>query len=44
MIFGPFRFRPGTDGADQLGRRLVPFALDLHDKRQIGLDPSMKPS
>ncbi|MER7952036.1 hypothetical protein ABTY59_32060 [Streptomyces sp. NPDC096079] len=43
VIFGPFRFRPGTDDADPLGRTLGPFTLDVHDEHRLALDPSLAP-
>jgi hypothetical protein len=43
-IWGAFRFRPGVDGADSLGRTLGTFTMEMHDTRPFALDPSMRPS
>ncbi|MER6616390.1 hypothetical protein [Streptomyces xantholiticus] len=43
-IWGPFRFRPGVDGADNLGRTLGTFTMEMHDSRPFVLDPSAAPS
>lgn len=44
FIWGPYRFRPGVDGADQLGRRVSPFPLEAGDRTRLALDPSIKPT
>ncbi|MGW0033023.1 hypothetical protein ACWDXD_24805 [Streptomyces sp. NPDC003314] len=43
IIWGPFRFRRGVDGADSLGRTVEPFALDVHDEWRLALDTSSVP-
>ncbi|OVZ99496.1 hypothetical protein B9W64_37515 [Streptomyces sp. CS159] len=43
-VWGPYRFRPGSDGADQLGRAVAPFPLEADDRTRLAVDPSMRPS
>lgn len=44
QVWGPLRFRPGVDGADQHGRELAPFALPMGEWKQIGLEQTTPPS
>jgi hypothetical protein len=44
VVWGPYRFRPGIDGADQLGRTVMPFPLDAGDRTRLALDPSARPA
>ncbi|MEU2624643.1 hypothetical protein ABZ642_42145 [Streptomyces sp. NPDC007157] len=44
IVWGPYRFRPGIDGADQLGRSVAPFPLEAGDRTRLALDPSVKPA
>ncbi|MBC2868589.1 hypothetical protein [Streptomyces mexicanus] len=41
VVWGSYRFRPGVDGADQLGRTVTPFPLDAGDRTRLALDPSV---
>nr|WSW68687.1 hypothetical protein OG461_22185 [Streptomyces sp. NBC_00995] len=43
-IWGPLRFPPRTDNADQLGRHLGVFPMELHDTREFRLEDSARPS
>ncbi|GAA1252308.1 hypothetical protein [Streptomyces aureus] len=43
-IWGPYRFRPDVDGADQLGRAVAPITLEMDDRTRLAVDPSVKPS
>lgn len=43
-IWGPYRFRPGIDGADQLGRTVTPPPLEADDRTRLAIDPSLRPS
>ncbi|MGW6405267.1 hypothetical protein [Streptomyces sp. NPDC055134] len=43
-VWGPYRFRPGVDGADQLGRSVAPFTLEADDRTRLAVDPSPIPS
>ncbi|WP_331758279.1 hypothetical protein OG582_00135 [Streptomyces anulatus] len=42
-IWGPFRLSPHIDGADDLGRRAEPFALDHGEQRRFALERSLPP-
>lgn len=44
IIWGPLRFPPRTDNADELGRHLGTFAMELHDTREFRLEHSARPS
>lgn len=44
IVWGPCRFRPGIDGADQLGRAVAPFSLEAGDRTRLAVDPSAKPA
>lgn len=43
-IWGPYRFRPGVDGADHRGRGVAAFPLEADDRTRLAVDPSLKPS
>jgi hypothetical protein len=43
-IWGPYRFVPGVDGADRLGRSVPPFPLARGESRSLGMQPSLAPS
>jgi hypothetical protein len=43
-IWGPYRFRPGTDGADHLGRTVAPFTLEVNDRTRLAVSESQTPS
>lgn len=43
-IWGPYRFQPGINGADPLGRSVPPFPLEAGDRTRLALDPSVKPT
>ncbi|GGP93346.1 hypothetical protein [Streptomyces melanogenes] len=43
VIWGPLRFRPGSDNADATGRTVAPFTLELDEARPFALDPSLRP-
>ncbi|MEU1623140.1 hypothetical protein ABZ479_38355 [Streptomyces sp. NPDC005722] len=43
VIWGPFRFPPGTGGSDPLGRSIAPFVLEEADRIRLPLEPSLKP-
>jgi hypothetical protein len=43
-IWGPFRFRPGVDGADSLGRTVAPVPLKHRARTRFALDPSLAPA
>ena len=38
QVWGPYRFVPGVDGADQPGRSVAPFGLLLGDWRPLALE------
>ncbi|MFD4933369.1 hypothetical protein [Streptomyces virginiae] len=40
-IYGPFRFRPYTDGADETGRTVAPISLPPGEEHRLALDPSL---
>ncbi|MFF5654385.1 hypothetical protein ACFY8N_39095 [Streptomyces collinus] len=42
-IWGPYRFRPGIDRADQLGRTSDTIHLEATDHTRLALDPSVRP-
>ena len=42
-IWGPYRFEPGVDGADRLGRSVEAFSLRQGDERPLYVRPSMRP-
>jgi hypothetical protein len=44
VIWGPYRFRPGVDDADELGRSVPAFPLLPGGRHRLALDPSLKPS
>ncbi|MET8696824.1 hypothetical protein ABZV65_30290 [Streptomyces bauhiniae] len=44
VIWGPCRFRPGIDRADERGRTTEPFLLEAGDSHKLALDPSPRPS
>ncbi|WBO69755.1 hypothetical protein [Streptomyces camelliae] len=44
VIWGPYRFRPRINEADELGRSVPAFPLLLGDRHRLALDPSLKPS
>jgi hypothetical protein len=43
VIWGPFRFRPGIDGADQQGRRSGLVRLETTDVTRLAVDPTARP-
>ncbi|MEV3896126.1 hypothetical protein [Streptomyces anulatus] len=43
-IWGPLRFPPRTDNADEIGRHLGSFPMELHDTREFRLERSVRPS
>jgi hypothetical protein len=43
QIWGPYRFVPGVDGADQTGRRVAPFALLQGNWRPLALERTRRP-
>ncbi|MEV7403308.1 hypothetical protein AB0N93_23305 [Streptomyces sp. NPDC091267] len=43
-IWGPLRFQPLTDDADELGRHLGVFPMELHDTKEVRLEDSIRPS
>jgi len=43
VVWGPYRFVPGTDGADELGRGVAPVALRLGEGTRFALEPSLAP-
>ncbi|MBY8889287.1 hypothetical protein K7472_31255 [Streptomyces sp. PTM05] len=43
VIWGPARFRHGADEADQLGRSVAPFKLDLGEQRPLAMEQSLAP-
>ncbi|MFJ4008027.1 hypothetical protein ACIPWL_31935 [Streptomyces sp. NPDC090023] len=43
VIWGPYRFRPGVDDADALGRSVPAFPLLSGDRHRLALDPSLRP-
>ncbi|WP_146075749.1 hypothetical protein [Streptomyces sp. Ru62] len=44
IIWGPYRFRPRTDGADETGRTVPAFPLQPGNRRRLAVEPSLKPS
>jgi hypothetical protein len=44
QVWGPYRFVPGVDGADQTGRRVAPFGLLLGDWRPLALERTPSPT
>jgi hypothetical protein len=44
QVWGPYRFVPGVDGADQTGRRVAPFGLLLGDWRPLALERTPAPT
>ncbi|MEU5765987.1 hypothetical protein ABZ782_08710 [Streptomyces asoensis] len=44
VIWGPYRFRPGIDGADERGRAVSPFTLEPGDRTKVAIDPSLRPT
>jgi hypothetical protein len=43
VIWGPYRFRPGIDRADQLGRTSGTILLEATDHTRLAVDPSVRP-
>ncbi|MFD9587623.1 hypothetical protein ACFWBM_23395 [Streptomyces sp. NPDC059980] len=43
VIWGPYRFRPGVDDADPMGRSVPAFPLTPGDRHRLALDPSLRP-
>ncbi|MZD58724.1 hypothetical protein [Streptomyces sp. SID5606] len=43
VIWGPCRFRLGTDGADDVGRQVASFTVEADDKHLLALDLSAAP-
>lgn len=43
VVWGPYRFRPGVDGADENGRTVRPIKLDLGNGRDFVMDPTPPP-
>jgi hypothetical protein len=43
VIWGPYRFRPGLDRADQLGRTSGTILLEATDYSRLAIVPSVKP-
>ncbi|MFC1230091.1 MULTISPECIES: hypothetical protein [Streptomyces] len=43
-IWGPYRFRPRIDGADDLGRTVAQVPLEADDRTRLAVDPSVRPS
>lgn len=44
VIWGPYRFRPGVDDADALGRAVQAFPLLPGGRTRLAVDPSPRPS
>jgi hypothetical protein len=44
VVWGPYRFRPGIDYADALGRAIPPFPLLPGGRTRLAVDPSPRPS
>ncbi|MGW2550145.1 hypothetical protein [Streptomyces sp. NPDC001635] len=44
VIWGPYRFRPRVDGADEIGRSVAVFPLESNDRKRFAVDPSFRPS
>jgi hypothetical protein len=44
QVWGPYRFVPGVDGADQAGRSVAPFGLLLGDWRPLALERTPAPT
>lgn len=44
VVWGPYRFVPGVDGADQLGRTVADFPLRVGEERGVELEPSRPPA
>ncbi|MEY2247249.1 hypothetical protein AB8A21_30640 [Streptomyces sp. BF23-18] len=44
VIWGPYRFRPGVDDADALGRAVPAFSLLPGGRTRLAVDPSPRPS
>ncbi|MFF8431096.1 hypothetical protein ACF07Y_39370 [Streptomyces sp. NPDC016566] len=44
VIWGPYRFRPGVDDADALGRAVPAFPLLPGGRTRLAVDPSPRPS
>jgi len=44
QVWGPYRFVPGVDGADQTGRSVAPFGLLLGDWRPLALERTPAPT
>ncbi|MFG2454383.1 hypothetical protein ACGFSG_33995 [Streptomyces sp. NPDC048512] len=44
VVWGPYRFRPGVNGADPLGRAVAPFSLMHRGQTRFALEPTLAPS
>ncbi|WP_326724645.1 hypothetical protein OHT59_40145 [Streptomyces sp. NBC_00243] len=44
VVWGPYRFRPGIDHADDLGRAVKPFTLEPDDLHRVAIDPTLRPT
>ncbi|MGX1885403.1 hypothetical protein [Streptomyces sp. NPDC055287] len=44
VIWGPYRFRPGIDGADQRGRAVAPVVLVHRGHTRFALESTLVPS
>ncbi|WP_093804038.1 hypothetical protein [Streptomyces sp. Wb2n-11] len=42
-IYGPYRFRHSTNGADEIGRSVEPFSLPPGEEYRLALDPTLPP-
>ncbi|MFJ6501607.1 hypothetical protein OG280_41000 (plasmid) [Streptomyces virginiae] len=42
-IYGPYRFRHSTDGADETGRSVEPISLPPGEVYRLAMDPTMPP-
>ncbi|WP_442727695.1 hypothetical protein OG411_13175 [Streptomyces pseudogriseolus] len=43
VVWGPYRFRPGVDGADPAGRVVAPFMLVHRGHTRFALEPTQAP-
>ena len=43
QVWGPWRFRPGVDGADEHGRSMMPFPLGVGEQRTFVLEETSPP-
>lgn len=44
VIWGPYRFRPRINEADELGRTMGIFTLEANDRTRRAVEPSLKPA